>query len=288
MESNLKPDLPVARWKELAKEAGELGIFECTLSGGEPLLLGDGLFEIMDVLAGYDIYIRLITNGMLITQGLLDKLKKYRFKWLQVSIDGSRPELHDYIRGTDGAFRKAVSAANLVKINGFPLLVAHVVVKSNLDYVEEMIDTAYVLGAEAVIIAPFCYSGRAIINKEKLDMTPEEIADVFSRVSVKRKEYRKRMNVIPSLEEQAILQLNSVKANSSLVILPSGDVKIDCTMPFTIGSVSNSSIAEIWESVGKKVKDNEQVKEYLRSMKSSQDFLKPSFRNNVDKVYLKR
>ena len=286
MEANLKNDLPVERWKELAREAGELGVFECTISGGEALLLGDSLFEIMDILSEYDIRIRFITNGMLLTQSVLDKLKKYRIKWLQVSIDGSRPELHDYIRGTDEAFRKAIYAANLAKINGLPLLIAHAVVKSNLNYVEEMIDTAYILGAEAIIVAPFFYAGRAIINKDKLDLTPEEISDIFSRIHIKKKEYQKRMNVIFSLEEQGILQLKNISANSGLLINPSGDVKIDCLMPFFVGNVLNNSIHEIWESVGKSVGNNEQVKEYLRSVKSSKDFLRPSFRNNVDKVNL--
>ncbi|GHT93300.1 radical SAM/SPASM domain-containing protein [Alphaproteobacteria bacterium] len=286
MESNFKKDLPIEKWKELAREAGELGVFECTISGGEPLLLGDSLFEIMDIMSEYDVRFRLITNGMLVTQDVLDRLKKYRFKWLQVSIDGSRPELHDYVRGMDGAFRKAVSAARLVKMNGFPLLISHVVVKSNLDYIEEMIDTAYFLGAKAIVVVPFVYSGRAIINKDKLDMTSEEISDVFSRVSIKRKEYYKRMNVISSLEEQAVLQLNNVKTNSAMLIGPGGDVKIDCSMPFIIGNVLNNSIYEIWESVGKKVRDNEQIKEYLRSIKSSKDLLKPSFRNNIDKIKL--
>lgn len=284
MEANLKDDLPIEKWKELAREAGELGVFECTISGGEALLLGDSLFEIMDILSEYDIRIRFITNGMLLTQSVLDKLKTYRIRWLQVSIDGSRPELHDYVRGMEGAFRKAIAAANLVKINGFPLLIAHAVVKSNLNYVEEMIDTAYILGAEAIIVAPFFYSGRAIINKDKLDLTSEEISSVFSRINVKQKEYNKRMLVISPLEEQATLQLRNISANLGLVIGPSGEVKIDCSMPFIIGSVLNNSIREIWESIGKKIRDKEQIKEYLRSVKSPKDLLRPSFRNNVDKV----
>lgn len=149
-----------------------------------------------------------------------------------------------------------------------------------------MIDTAYFLGAKAIVVVPFCYSGRAIINKDKLDMTSEEISDVFSRVTIKKKEYFKRMNVISSLEEQTILRLNNIKTNSGMLIRPNGDVKIDCSMPFIIGNVLNNRIYEIWESVGKKVRDNEQIKEYLRSVKSSQDLLRPSFRNNVDKINL--
>ncbi len=286
MEANSKCDLPLERWKELAREAGKLGVFECTISGGEALLLGDSLFEIMDILSEYDIRIRFITNGMLVNQEILDRFKTYKIKWFQVSIDGSRPELHDYVRGTEGAFRKAISAANLVKINGFPLLVAHAVVKSNMDYVEEMIDTAYILGAEAIVIAPFVYAGRAIINKDKLDLTPEEASSVFNKIHAKKKEYYKRMNVISSLEEQGRLQLKNISANQELLIKPSGDVKINCSMPFVIGSVLNNSIHDVWESVGKKVRDEEQIKEYLRSVKSSKDFLRPSFRNNVDKVNL--
>lgn len=92
------------------------------------------------------------------------------------------------------------------------------------------------------------------------------------------------MTILTTLEEQGRLQLRSISANSEMLISPSGDVKICCSMSFVIGNVLNNSIYEIWETVGKKVRNKEQIKEYTRSVKSSKDLLKPSFRNNVDRI----
>ena len=43
--------MSAAKWKELSREVvNNGGIFQCIISGGEPLLLGEDLFEIMDIL----------------------------------------------------------------------------------------------------------------------------------------------------------------------------------------------------------------------------------------------
>ena len=64
------------------------GVFECLLSGGEPLLLGEQLFRIMDVLHDDGTLFLLQTNGTLLTEDIATKLKKNKYNWLQISIDG--------------------------------------------------------------------------------------------------------------------------------------------------------------------------------------------------------
>lgn len=38
-------ELNIEQWKAIAERLGELGIFQCVISGGEPTLLGDDLQE---------------------------------------------------------------------------------------------------------------------------------------------------------------------------------------------------------------------------------------------------
>ena len=84
------------KWKDFCRYiVAHGGIFECVISGGEPLLLGDDLFEIMDILHNDGTYFLLITNGFLLTQEKVERLKKYRYKWIQVSIDGADADFHD-------------------------------------------------------------------------------------------------------------------------------------------------------------------------------------------------
>ena len=51
------------------------GVFECILSGGEPLLLGDDLFRIMDILHDDGTIFYLITNGYLLTREMVERFK---------------------------------------------------------------------------------------------------------------------------------------------------------------------------------------------------------------------
>ena len=84
------------KWKQFCHYIVEKGgIFECIISGGEPLLLGNDLFDIMDILHEDGTYFLLITNGFLLTEEKVKKLAKYHYKWIQVSIDGATAEYHD-------------------------------------------------------------------------------------------------------------------------------------------------------------------------------------------------
>ena len=89
-------ELTIEQWKKLAKRLGEIGIFQCVISGGEPTILGDSLIEIMEILDGYNIKFIFISNGFLLDEKFIKKLSKFKYTWFQISIDGSRPELHNY------------------------------------------------------------------------------------------------------------------------------------------------------------------------------------------------
>lgn len=277
-----KSELSIDEWKKVARELGELGIFQCVLSGGEPTLLGDSLFEIMDILNEYNVKFIVITNGMLINEKNIEKFKKYRYNWFQVSIDGSRPELHDYVRGVNGAWEKAINAANLVKEAGLPLVISHAVVKKNLPYLEEMIDAAYLLGAEKITTGPFSYMGRGILNEEELDLTVEERQQVYAISNRKMHEYKGRMQVAVSSEEVLGLRTKLIEPNGVVLVRPNGDVKIDCVAPFKIGNVRTSSVKDIWNNIGRNVWEHPRLIEYVKSIKSYDDLLKVRPRINVD------
>ncbi len=280
-DNSNNPSLSLEDWKRIAHELGELGIFQCVISGGEPTLMGEGLFEIMDILHSYNVKFIIITNGMLIDKEKINRLKKYKYSWFQVSIDGSRPELHDYVRGVE-SWEKAVNAANLVVEAGLPLVIAHAVVKKNLDYLEEMIDMAYLLGAVKITTGPFSYMGRAVLNSNELELTEDEKKKVYEVSNKKAAEYKGRLQVGISSEEAISLRMKLIEPNGVMLIRPNGDVKFDCVAPFKIGNVLNEDIQDIWDKVGRNVWSNPRMIEYVNSIKSSRDLLTVKPRINVD------
>ena len=121
-ETLMTPD----KWCELSRQVvKDGGIFQCIISGGEPLLLGDRLFDIMDILHDDGTSFVVITNGFLLTREKVQSFKKYRFFWFQVSIDGPTAAIHDEFRGVKGSWERAVNGALEASNAGLPLVIAN-------------------------------------------------------------------------------------------------------------------------------------------------------------------
>jgi len=93
-------ELGLARVRRIAREAGELGVQEIFVTGGEPFLL-ENIGEILLCCAAAA-PTTVLTNGMLFAgrrAETLQALPRARVV-LQISLDSPRPELHDLHRGS--------------------------------------------------------------------------------------------------------------------------------------------------------------------------------------------
>jgi len=67
---NVANELTRDQWLDVARQLVDAGVFEVILSGGEPLLLGSTLYDILDVLHEASIECVIITNGMLLIRAV--------------------------------------------------------------------------------------------------------------------------------------------------------------------------------------------------------------------------
>ena len=250
------------KWKNLCKYLVEHGgIFECILSGGEPLLLGNDLFDIMDILHDDGTYFLLITNGFLLTREIVDRLIKYRYKWIQVSIDGATADFHDAFRRRKGSWERAVKGAFMVSSAGLPLTIAHSVSPQNLNDVDEMCDLAYSLGAGNLILGTISLSGRTFDN-DYLVLSPEENELLLEKIEFNANRFRGKMQIQRSLDERLQFEQNVGIPNGGLIIRPDGNIRLDCMTPFVLGNVLSDDLIEIWRSKGVDCWDRPEVKAY--------------------------
>ncbi len=114
----------VAAWAEAKLDEVQPKRFALTLFGGEPLLNQPVMFYLAERLwaatraRGIVMTISLITNGLLLTPEVVDRLKPYGLTGVKVTLDGDR-ETHDRmrpLRGGQGTFDRIV--ANLRKVAG--------------------------------------------------------------------------------------------------------------------------------------------------------------------------
>jgi len=139
-EMHDRPDLPKEEWFTFFDELGSLAVRNLTLSGGEVFVRND-LWELIDYLIENRMRYSILSNGTLITEKTLLQFEKgkrrQRLNSIQVSIDGSCPEVHDKSRG-EGSFKRAINGLFLLKKAGFPVTSRVTINRFNVDDLENI------------------------------------------------------------------------------------------------------------------------------------------------------
>jgi len=167
MSNELTPDEKVAVVEEMARE----GVVSVAFSGGEPLM-ASGFWRAAQRASELGIYVSLATNGSLIGRETAERLKRAGVGYVQVSVDGSTPAVHDMVRGLPGSFERAVRGiSNLVEA-GVETCIAFTAMKVNYDEVPRVVELAKKLGLNRVIVFNWIPAGRGGKNLDD-DITPE-------------------------------------------------------------------------------------------------------------------
>jgi len=133
-----KRDMPLPAWQRILAELGGLAVQRVCLSGGE-VFLRDDLFAIIDSVIENRMRYSILTNGTLITETGLKEFdegkRRLRLDSIQVSIDGSKAEIHDLSRPPK-SFDRAVRGLRLLVDVGFPATVRVTLNRHNIDDLE--------------------------------------------------------------------------------------------------------------------------------------------------------
>ena len=131
----------------VADQLAECGIFQVSLTGGEPLIRKD-FPDLVKALKERGIGVDVIfTNGLLLTEDLLDRLEAIdggRKIPFQLSFDGIGA--HDFLRGIPGTEEKTLAALRLLQRRGYRVNVAMCLHKKNMDTVRETVKLMADLG----------------------------------------------------------------------------------------------------------------------------------------------
>ena len=174
--------MTVNRWKKFSAQVAD-DLFSVTLSGGEPLLLGKNLFEIMDIFSTNNTWINLISNGFFINKETARRLAGYPLGWIAISIDSPYEEYHDYLRGAKGSWRRAVIAASHLASFNVPVYINSCVTPKTLAHVDEMVKLANDIGAKTLTLSKVLLSGRTYQNEKELVLSEKETAEFEAKVS---------------------------------------------------------------------------------------------------------
>ena len=92
---------------------------------------------------------------------------------VQLSLDGSKPELHDKIRGQEGCFEGLMEKIRLLKKHEVDFTAAAVATSLNYDDMQELVNLAERIGAKSLRVQSFLPVGRGRRYRDELDLTPD-------------------------------------------------------------------------------------------------------------------
>src|SRR5690606_35076716 len=130
-------------------------------------------------------------------------LKAAGLKQIQLSLQAMTPGLNDALVGARAHALK-LDAARMIKAHGFPMVLNMPVVKQNIGEVDATIAFAAELGVEYIELANVQYYNWALVNREELMPTLEEIRTAEATVNRWRHKLGDSMTicfVIPDYDE---------------------------------------------------------------------------------------
>jgi SynChlorMet cassette radical SAM/SPASM protein ScmE len=212
-----RQDLPVEQWLSFFAELGQLAVRAVCLSGGEVFVRSD-LMDLIDGVIANRMRYSLLTNGTLITEKTVALFEKGsrtdRLNSIQVSIDGSCPEIHDRSRGR-GSFDRAIAGLRLLQEAGFPVTSRVTINRYNVDDLENiaglLLDEIGLQGFGTNDAMPM---GAGCSNQEAITLRPEQQLKAMKTLSQLAEKYNGRITAMagPLAKWQSYKEMEHAKA----------------------------------------------------------------------------
>lgn len=262
---------------DVVNQLADFGVVALAFSGGEPLARKD-FFEVAKNAVDSGLYVSLATNGTLLNKQTTRKLKDIGLHYVEISLDGSSPEVHDEFRGLKGAFEMTVAGLKNCVEEGLCASIAVTATKRNFKDVPKILDLAEKLGAERFALFNFVPVGRGA-ELFPQDLSPEEreetilfllnkllsgskvtilaTAPQLARVAVTHQQNREGEILMPMAHMQTTKVSSKAKILADFIggcgagrlycsISPEGNVQPCVFLPIKVGNLKGEKFGEIW------------------------------------------
>ncbi len=265
--TDTKTELPTEEWVAFCRELGDCAVIDVCIGGGEPFIRDD-LLEIIDAVVENRMRFSILSNGGLIQSEHAEYIASTgRCNHVQISVDGSRAEVHDSLRGS-GSFAGAIRGLRILQDAGIPVTSRVTIHRNNLDDLE---NTAHFLleeiGMPSISTNSTCYLGVARENPDEVELTPAEFSIAMERSITLAAQYPGRINATAGPlalgkgfqeMEKARLEGRGIPGRgfltgcgcmwSKLAVRPDG-VIVPCNMlaHIELGRINQGTLLGIWQ-----------------------------------------
>jgi MoaA/NifB/PqqE/SkfB family radical SAM enzyme len=246
-KSRDRSELTTEEWISVIRQAEDLGVNNIVLTGGEPLLRPD-LYDLVSAINPDRANAAMFSNGLLLTDERVARLREAGLFSLMVSLDDVRPEKHDELRRIPGGFHKAVEGIRRALAGG--LLVGISTYAGPEDVREgrarEIIEFAREIGVHEITIFDTVPTGKLLPLEHDMLLAEED----KQRLIDLEREYNGR-DGYPHIITQAFINgpegAGCFAGHIQFYMTAFGDVNPCDFTPLTFGNIRDEPLLSIWE-----------------------------------------
>jgi len=119
-------------------------------------------------------YSNLITSGVGLTEKRISAFKQGGLDHIQLSFQDSTREINDFISSTK-TFELKSKVAKLIKQHEYPMVLNVVLHRMNIDHIQQILEMAEAMGAEYLELANTQYYAWALVNRDQLLPSREQL-----------------------------------------------------------------------------------------------------------------
>ena len=250
---------------DLCRQLGEMGCELLTLLGGEPFLREDW-DDLALCLQKYGVKVNAISNGYLMDQALVDRIKKAGLTNVAISLDGLE-KTHQKMRRKPGSFQRVLNALTLLRQNSVSSAMVTTICKDNLDELDGLYRIALEKKVEIWQLQIGVPRGRLCEHSDFV-IQPENLPQLEQFVLRVRQERGLRVDIADNIgyfgQNEEILRASvpgrlpfwtgCFAGIQALGVEANGDIKGCLSMPtlpeFIEGNIRQTPLAEIWNKPG--------------------------------------
>lgn len=234
------------------------------------------IYDIIKELASNCGIVNIVSNGYLLTEGVLLDLKNAGINTIQVSLDGNNTFLHENMRLISGAFKKAIEAIRRASEKGFKVAVSFCPNKLNIYKIEETCKLVKELGANDFRVMPLILMGR---GKSMVNMkpSPDEYLWLQQKISKLKDLYQDEDFVIswgdPLDHLTRMPENNKNSMNTYSVEIRSDGKLLLCNyLPIVVGDLNKHSLKDYWHAGYNNIWGNNKLQPYISNLYSTEQF----------------
>lgn len=253
----------------IADQIIECQPFSMCLCGGEPLIWEPFFDIVRHLYSGGLRSIGTVSNGYLATKEIIARMRKAGLDNLQFSVDGYRPETHDWLRKKPDSHRRVLKAIDYAVKEGYSVAVAFCPTRFNVNEINDVIDLLVEKGIKQFRCQPFMPLGNGLLNAEQLMPTEEQYFFLKWAIKTKDKEYGKhgiRFEWGDPLEHIAIFS-HKKSLMHILSVCEDGMIELSPYMPLRIGDIKKHTLLESFNmGLMEKAWQHPVAKEYAKTL----------------------